>query len=169
MLIDASSDVSIPLLFTDPATGECDTPDALPKFRVLGMNGPVANAEGTVEQLESGAISAISTGATTTITSTAHGLATGAVVEIANAAGTTGVNGVHPITVTDANNFTFNDVVSSGTYTSGATWVTPGLFAAVLDSAIRAALEVGRNYLLICYGIFGSDVRTLQERFTVVS
>lgn len=169
MLIDASSDVSIPVLFTDPSTGASANPDALPTFRIMADDGPVENGNGTAEILESGDISAIVTGATTTVTSTDHGLSTGAVVTIAGAAGTSNVNGTHPITVTDANTFTFDDVSSSGTYTSGATWKTPGLFKLVLDSTIRSSLEVGRSYMAICYGVFTSVQRVVQQTFTVVN
>lgn len=170
MLIDASQAVVIPVAFTDPATGELDTADALPTFRIIGDDGAVEGGNGTATLMEGGTIDAISTGATTTVTTTAaHGLATGATITIAGAAGTTGVNGTHQITVTGATTFTFNDISTSGTYTTGATWYTPGLYALTLDAPIRAALEPGRNYLCLANGVFGSDVRTVPTRFTVVS
>lgn len=170
MLIDASSDVVLPVAFVDPSTGALDTADALPTFRIIGDDGAVEGGNGTAALMESGTISAIATGATTTVTcDAAHGLSTGAVVTITGADGTSNVNGTHPITVTGSTTFTFNDVVSSGTYTSGASWFTPGLYALTLDSVIRAALEAGRNYLCLCNGTFSSVIRTQQIRFTVVS
>lgn len=170
MLIDLTADTTILILFTDPETGESESADSLPTFRIFGQNGAVTNGAGTAEVFEDGNISAISTGATTTVTTSgAHGLVTGSVIQIAGAAGTTGVNGVHQITVTSSTQFTFNDVASSGTYTSGASWMTPGLYGCVLDATIRSALEVGRNYTLVCYGVFGSDVRAKEIGFTVVA
>lgn len=169
MLIQATSDVVLPVCFIDPDTGECVNSDELPTFRIFGADGAVENGNGTAALLEAGDISAIETGATTTVTSADHGLQTGAVVTIAGAAGTSNVNGTHQITVVDANNFTFDDVASSGTYTSGATWNSTGLYSATLDATIRAALEVGRSYLMIAYGVFGGDIRAEQIRFTVVA
>lgn len=169
MLIQADADVTIPVLFTDPSSGESVNASALPTFRVFGQDGAIEGGNGTAAVLEGKDISAISVGVTTTITSTAHGLSTGAVVTIAGAAGTSNVNGTHQVTEVDANTFTFNDVTSSGTYTSGASWNTPGLYGCTLNSVIRAALEVGRSYLLIAYGVFTSDVRAVEARFTVVA
>lgn len=169
MLVDATQDIIIPILTVNPSTGAAVAADALPTFRVITGNGPVANGGGTAAVLETEAISAITTGATTTVTSAGHNLSTGAVVTISGAAGTTGVNGTHSITVVDANTFTFNDVSTSGTYTSGASWLTPGLYAVTLDSTLRSALEPGRNYALVCYAVIAGSVRTQDVRFQVAS
>lgn len=169
MLLDVTADVSIPVLFIDPDTFASAIPDALPVFRIMADDGPVENGNGTASVLEGGDISAIETGATTTVTSEDHGLSTGAVINIAGADGTTDVNGTHQITVVDADNFTFDDIATSGTYTSGATWTTPGLYKLTLDSTIRSALEVGRSYLAIAYGTFSSVQRVVQQAFTVVN
>lgn len=168
MLIQADADVTIPVLFTNPSTGVSAIPDELPTFRIFASDGAVEGGNGTAAVLESGEISAIETGATTTITCEDHGLATGAVVTISGADGTTDVDGTHQVTVLDADNFTFDDVTTSGTYTSGASWQTPGLFGCTLDSVIRSALEVGKSYLMIAYGVFSGDVRAVDARFTVV-
>lgn len=59
------------------------------------------------------------------ITSTAHGLATGAVITIANVVGMVQLNGItYTITVLDANNFTLDGVDSTAftPYVSGGTW-----------------------------------------------
>lgn len=169
MLLDATSDVTLPILFCDPSTFASAQADSLPTFRLFSTDGAVANGNGTASQLEGKAISAIAVGATTTITSTGHGLTTGAVVTISGATGTSNVNGTHQITVTDANTFTFTGSTSSGTYTSGAAWVTPGLYGLTLDSTIRAALEVGKSYTVICYGKFSTVVRALSLNLTVVA
>ncbi len=168
MLIDAQADVVIPIVFTDPATGEAANPDALPTFRILGVDSSAQG--GTAAYLEDGTIASIAVGATTTINTDAdHGLLTGAVVTIAGAAGTTNVNGTHLITVVDANTFTFDDVTSSGVYTSGASWKSTGIFGCTLDSSIRDAMETGRNYLLVATGVFSGDPRVETVRLTVVA
>jgi hypothetical protein len=169
MLLDIAADVVLPILFTNPATFAAADLDALPTFRVFGQNGPVSAASGTGAYLESKPIGAISVGATTTITSADHGLATGAVITISGATGTSNVNGTHAVIVVDANTFTFDDIESSGSYTSGASWHTPGLYGLTLDTGIRSALEVGNNYLLIAYGVFQNDSLLSQQYFTVVS
>ena len=59
------------------------------------------------------------------ITSTAHGLTTGAVITISGVVGMTQLNGgTFTITFVDANNFTLNGVDSTafGVYVSGGTW-----------------------------------------------
>ena len=166
MLISITSDVTLPILFTDEA-GTPRVLTSLPTFRIFGQNGPVTNAAGTAALFDSKAISAIITGATTTVTSTAHGLVTGSIVNITGATGTTSVNGFHVVTVIDANTFTFNNVVTSGTYIgSAAAWDTPGLYGCEFDSTVRSALEVGRNYLLIAYT---DDAFAKDLYFTVVS
>jgi hypothetical protein len=63
------------------------------------------------------------------ITSTAHGLVTGSVVQITNVGGMTELND-HSFVITrvDANNFTLNGINSTnyGVYTSGGNWVCYG-------------------------------------------
>ena len=63
-------------------------------------------------------------GTTITVTSTAHGLATGQVIGVDFAAGTggTATNGNYPVTVTNANTFTITDI-NSGSITAGAAMV----------------------------------------------
>ena len=64
------------------------------------------------------------TGTTITVTSTAHGLTTGQVIGVDFAAGTggTATSGTYPITVTNANTFTINDI-NTGSITAGAAMV----------------------------------------------
>lgn len=54
-------------------------------------------------------------------TSTPHGLATGAVVQIAGVVGNTAANGIWPILVTSATQFTLQGSMGSGVYSSGGT------------------------------------------------
>jgi hypothetical protein len=73
----------------------------------------------------SGTITAATKANPCQITSTAHGLVTGAVVQINNVGGMIELNGhSFVITVVDANNFTLNGINSTNytTYTSGGNW-----------------------------------------------
>lgn len=167
MLLDATADRDLLALFTDPTNGEAVNADSLPFFRIFGASGVIG--DGTCEVFESGSISAIAVGSTTTITAPNHGLKTGQVVTIAGAGGVSNVNGNRTITVVDGNNFTFTGVTSSGTYTSGGTWKSPGLYKATLDATIRSALEVGKTYKVIYYGTFSGVVRQISDTFTVVA
>lgn len=56
------------------------------------------------------------------ITSVAHGLTTGDQVAIVNVGGNGAAKGVHTITVVDADTFSLNSSVSSGTFTLGGEW-----------------------------------------------
>jgi hypothetical protein len=75
------------------------------------------------------------------VTSTAHGLETGDIVQIAGVASPAGAaNGQWVITKVDANNFTLNNSLGSGTWGSGGTithlgWATP---ATLVDNTVFA-------------------------------
>ena len=75
-------------------------------------------------------------GTTITVTSTAHGLATGAVIGVDFAAGTggTATNGNYPITRVDANTFTITDI-NSGSITAGAAMVYASRWLMTYDVA----------------------------------
>jgi len=75
-------------------------------------------------------------GTTVTVTSTAHGLATGNVVGIDFAAGTggTATNGNYAITRVDANTFTLTDI-NSGSITAGAAMAYAGRWLMTYDVA----------------------------------
>lgn len=116
-----------------------------------------------------GVISAVTVGATTTITSAAHGLLTGSIVQISGAtgAGLTGVNG-GPFVVTrvDANNFTIPSA-SAGVYNANsASWFTPA--NSISTSTIVAERpEIQPGSVIITYGISGGgSVRTFTDNGT---
>ena len=75
-------------------------------------------------------------GATITVTSTAHGLVTGQVIGFDFAAGTggTATNGNYPVTVTNANTFTVTDI-NSGSITAGAAMVYANRWLMTYDVA----------------------------------
>jgi len=60
------------------------------------------------------------------ITSTGHGLITGASIAVSGVNGNTAANGTWIITTIDANTFSLNGSVGNGTYTSGGTWSSTG-------------------------------------------
>ncbi len=169
MLVDGSVDTTIPVSFTNPATGASQNPDADPTFVVMGSDGLIAGGNGTAELMEEGSITGFTLGSPNTVTSTNHGLADGAVVTFSGVGGVTGLSGNYQVTVVDANNFT---IVASlgGSFTSGGSWNVPGIYGCQLDSVIRSALEAGRNYTLFAYGSFSGTIRTAPQRdFTVIS
>lgn len=72
-----------------------------------------------------GSIQDLTSPGAVTITSPNHGLTTGQRIRIKGAAGVQGVNGVQKITVVDADTFTLDSVVATGTYDKSqglATW-----------------------------------------------
>jgi hypothetical protein len=75
-------------------------------------------------------------GATITVTSTAHGLSTGNLIGIDFAAGTggTATNGNYVVTVTNANTFTITDI-NSGSITAGAAMVYASRWLLTYDVA----------------------------------
>jgi prepilin-type N-terminal cleavage/methylation domain-containing protein len=84
-------------------------------------------------------ITGVITGATATtpitITSTNHGLATGAAVTISLVGGNTAANGSWLITVVNANQFTLNGSAGNAAWTSGGIWTAPGLLGLISSGA----------------------------------
>lgn len=168
MLIDASADVLIPIVSADPSTDAAVDADSAPTFRIYSETGAIA--DGTCDVLDSGTITNVTAATPPVVTDVDHGLATGQTIDVAGVGGTTGVNGVHTVTVIDADHFSLDGATGTGAYTSGGTWHVPGLYSATLDSSIRSALDPGKSYTLVVYGIFSSVKRIVERiRFTVVS
>ena len=102
------------------------------------MTSPAIKAQGTVFKVASGTgaaenITAISLGAITELTCTAHARAVGDVVAIASIVGTTQLNGFSFMVIAEETNSLFLDVDSSayGAWSSGGT-ATPTTFTQIL-------------------------------------
>src|SRR3989442_668334 len=100
--------------------------DALPTFRLYGPAGYLG-LSGTCSLLDSGSVSGATNANRIVVTSTAHGLASGAVVTIAGVLGNTAANTTAAVTVIDANTFSIA-VAGNGAYTSGGVWNLAGAY-----------------------------------------
>lgn len=146
MLIDTQRDASLPIQIL--ADGSPVEPDAAPTFRLYdGSMGLIASGELT--QASSGNITNATNADPSVITSTAHGLGSGTVIQIASVGGATGVNGERTAIRIDANTFSVDVSGSPGVYTSGGTWFVVGLYLLEIDESIRDVLEPGRPYTIL--------------------
>lgn len=55
------------------------------------------------------------------VSATAHGLASGDIALVQSVGGNTNANGIHRVTVSDANTFSLDDVAGNAAYTTGGT------------------------------------------------
>lgn len=119
------------------------TPGAI---TIDGIGIKIANRAATgantfaVRLVPQGAISSVSVGGPTTITtSTPHGLSTGDTVTISGTTTTPSINGSHTVTVTGATTFTIPVTVTSVTTGTG-TWTTNA--AAILSNSVAPATVI---------------------------
>jgi len=92
-----------------------------------------------------GAITDATNAAPIVITSTAHGLSSGSDVFISGVTGNTAANGVHTITVLDANTFELNGSTGNGAYAGGGQWT---LFVGV-SPRVKPGAQGGLHFSLI--------------------
>ncbi len=123
-------------------------PDANPTFRVYGQAALINAGTGTCTPLESGNV----TGATNTtpivITAVAHGLTSGTAVRIANVGGNGAANGLFLITALTADTFSIPPA-GTGSYTTGGTWKTAGLYLIPITGSMLDSLEEGSTYTVL--------------------
>lgn len=100
--------------------------DALPTFDVY-MDG-VRILNGTTTKLHSGSVTGATNASPIVLTSTAHGLATGQIVTVANVGGNTAANGTFVITKVNDNSFSLDGSTGNGAYTSGGDWNVTGAY-----------------------------------------
>lgn len=128
-------------------TTTADTPinaDAVPTFRVYGPNGFVESGASSLK--DTGSITAASVASPIVITSTAHGLTTGARVTITGVGGQTGANGTFTITRVNADTFSLDGSTTVGSYTSGGTWNVTGLYGFTITALGVTGYEEGEVY-----------------------
>lgn len=132
-----------------------DTPinaDALPSFRVYGPEGFVES--GSAAFKDSANLTAASNASPIVITSTAHGLTTGARVTITGVVGNTAANGTFVITKVTADTFSLDGSSGNGEYTSGGTWNVAGLYGFTITALGVSGYEKKQNYnVLLVYAI----------------
>jgi len=120
--------------------------DALPTFRVYGPDGFVK--EGTTTLKDSDSLTNATNASPIVVTSTSHGLTTGALVTIAGVAGNTAANGTFRVTRVDNNTFSLDASTGNGGYTSGGTWNVAGLYGFTISAVGIDGYEAGESYQL---------------------
>lgn len=131
------------LLVTD-ASGTPVNTDALPTFRVYGPDGFVK--EGTTSFRDSASITNATNASPIVVTSTDHGLTTGAMVTITGVTGNTAANGTFRVTRIDSNTFSLDGSSGDGAYISGGTWNVTGLYGFSVDATGVDGYEAGESY-----------------------
>ncbi len=145
-----------------------DTPvqaDALPTFRVLGPNGIIEN--GTTSQFNNGTISAATNASPIVITSSAHGLTTGAYVTVAGVTGNSAANGTFVVTRVDNDTFSLDGSTGSGSYVDGGTWVETGLYAVSISVLGTDGYEQKEAYTINFDFAISSTQKGLERVFIV--
>lgn len=137
--------------------------DALPTYRVYGPDGLLTGQTGSTSKKDSGNITAATNANPIVITSTGHGLSTGAVVTVSGVGGNTAANGTFPITYVDGNSFSLNGSTGNGAYTSGGSWNVTGLYTVSLSCTAVNGYDSGTTYhVLVSCEISGSDYGTIE-------
>jgi hypothetical protein len=147
------------------STGAPVNADALPTFRVYGQTGVINN--GTSAKLQSGNITGATNASPIVITSTAHGLTTGAVVTISGVGGNTAANTTAVATVLDANTFSI-PVAGNGAYTSGGVWNATGLYAIDITASALNGFASGINYTCVATWAVSSVNQDQLSNFNVL-
>jgi hypothetical protein len=118
--------------------------DALPTFRVYGPNGFIE--DGTVDERDEGTVTDATNASPIVITSTAHGLTTGAYVTTTGITGNTAANGAFVITRVNANTYSLDGSTGDGAYVSGGTWNVTGLYKVSITAQGVDGYESGEVY-----------------------
>lgn len=163
----ATLDSPISFLVLSTSSGVPTASSTTPSYRVYGDDGLQLNGTGSLTSPETGAITGASNESPIVITSAAHGLTTGMRVTVAGVGGNTAANGTFTITVTGANTFSLDGSTGNGSYTTGGTWTTTGLYEASITPTAANGYAQGQYYdVLVNYTISG-NTNTQIFRFGV--
>lgn len=143
-------------------------PQSTPTYRVYGANGLMANGTGSLSVKETGAVTGATNASPIVITAASHGLTTGQKVTIASVGGNTAANGTWSIILVDANSFSLTTSTGNGSYTSGGTWTTTGLYEVSLTPTTANGFAAGGWYDVLVVITRSSDMVINQYRFGVV-
>jgi hypothetical protein len=136
--------------------------DALPTYRVYGPDGLVVT--GTTSLKDTGSVDNATNATPIVITSSAHGLVTGARVTVASVGGNTAANGTFAVTKVDNGSFSLDTSVGNGSYTSGGTWNVTGLYSYSITVQGVDGFEVGESYqVLFSYDISSTATGQLHS------
>lgn len=137
--------------------------DSAPTYRIYGPSGFLSS--GTLTTKDTGSITGASNANPTVITSNGHNLTTGTLVVITGVGGNTGANGTFQVTRIDSNTFSIPvDTTLGGTYTSGGTWHSAGVYDWNFAPTVGANYASGVVYTVYVYGLF-SAVSTVIDVF----
>ena len=131
--------------------------DNLPTGRIYGPTGFLSGQNLTASKLDTGSITAASNTTPIVITAPSHGLTDGVAIQVSGVAGNTGANGLWKITRVNANQFSLDNSVGSGAYTSGGTWHVSGLYQFTIDPSTSNGYETGAYMMLVNYEIGGTE------------
>lgn len=137
---------AVTLLFLIESNNAPVEPDSAPTYKVFGSNGPVANGTGSAAKFESGNVTGATNASPIVVTSAGHGLAVGQLVVVASVGGNTAANGSFVVSAVTADTFTLSGSAGNGSYTSGGTWSTKGLYKVTLTGSVLSSLAAGRTY-----------------------
>lgn len=118
--------------------------DALPTFRIYGPDGFVES--GTCAFKDSAAVTAATNASPIQITSSGHGLTTGARVTITGVTGNAAANGTFTVTKVNDNAFTLDGSTGDGSYVSGGTWNKTGFYQYTINALGASGYEAGEMY-----------------------
>lgn len=142
-------------------------PDAAPTFKVYGVDGPINNGSGSASKMETGSITGATNASPVVITSAGHGLKVGQYVKVSGVLGNTGANGSYIVSAVTTDTFSLSGSTGNGSYTSGGTWTTVGLYKVTLTGAVLSALAAGRTYTVMVTWTTSSSPRSKEITFTV--
>lgn len=149
------------------AAGAPVEPDATPKFKIVGPSGLIsgASASGNASSLESGNVTGATNVSPIVVTAAGHSVVVGQSVKVAGVGGNTAANGQFLVSAVTSNTFTLTGSTGNGSYTSGGTWRTTGLYKVTISST--QGLTPGQTYTCILTWLESGVQRSMQCTFTV--
>lgn len=161
-LVTLGNTIDVAILSKNSSNVPTDA-DALPTYRIYSPAGFLAS--GTVAYKDTAAITGATNASPTVVTSVGHNLTTGTKVTIAGILGNTGANGTYTVTRVDSNTFSIAvDTSAGGTYTSGGTWHTTGLYDFNYTPIVGNNFASGVVYSVYVYANY-SSVATAVDNF----
>lgn len=135
--------------------------DALPTYRVYDDDSVVIT--GTSALNDTGNVTGATNASPIVITSANHGLNTGTRVTVASVGGNTAANGTFVVTRIDANTFSLQGSTGNGSYTSGGTWQTTGLYRISFTASSGNGFVAGKPYsILVSYALSSTQQAQLM-------
>lgn len=144
--------------------------DAAPRRQVYAAaDGTRLDAvAGQASNMHTGSITGATNATPIVITSTAHGLQTGARVTVSGVGGNTAANTTATITRVSADTFSLDGVAGNGAYTSGGTWTVTGLYSHSITASAGNGFSAGQTYFVVSTWAISTSARSQIDSFVVV-